>query len=118
MLAAPAASALLICVIVKQYLTERCELAAANEVKLEEINSELNSKMAEMIDDFDRDKKAALDRSGRLHVDTHPVSRNNNHKNHVRRKALGACFLAVSDARSKIYKSDGRTKCQLIKLNA
>ena len=43
-------------------MTERLELIASNEAKLEEINAELNSKMSEMVDDFDRDKQAALDR--------------------------------------------------------
>ncbi|XP_067942867.1 centrosomal protein of 152 kDa-like [Watersipora subatra] len=43
-------------------LTERLELVASNEAKLGEINAELNCKIGEMIEDFDRDKKAALER--------------------------------------------------------
>jgi len=35
---------------------------ATNEAKLGEINAELNTKISEMVEDFDRDKRAALDR--------------------------------------------------------
>ena len=43
-------------------MSERLDLVAGSEAKLGEINAELNCKIAEMIDDFDRDKRAALER--------------------------------------------------------
>lgn len=45
-----------------QDLESKLKDATASEAKLQDINAELNTKMAEMVDDFDRDKKAALDR--------------------------------------------------------
>lgn len=45
-----------------QSLENKLKDITVSEAKLHDINAELNTKMTEMVDDFDRDKKAALDR--------------------------------------------------------
>ena len=49
-------------VFLKQEVRSRLEETAANEEKVSELNRDLSSQMAQMITEFDEDKRQALDK--------------------------------------------------------